>query len=1490
MFAKRQRTEISFRVILIATVLFNALIPISVAASSVQKPENVNELPAFSHPTLRIGRPSNNDNSISSGSIEESIQRNNNSLYQTANCLTSGDLVIANGETCSLEAGTYTYASITVQTGGTLIIRGNPTLNQGVTINATNLTVAAGGKINASGAGYVCPTIYRSHGAGPGAGQFGTNSGDWWRGGGGGGYGGNGQNSSGAGGLAYGSATNPTDLGSSGGTGTYHYGGTWLGGTGGGALHLNLSGMLTVNGEIAADGNPGTGYSGYASGGGGSGGSIWIETNTLTGNGTIHANGGWREPIGGSGGGGRIAVYAENSNHTITFSASGGPGYEVTGKGTIYFGIIDPVKSSVEITPSQLTADGTSAATLTVTVRNTDDLPIPNKAVKVSIVSGNSLVINGSTIAPNEYFSLGNTNSNGIITATLTTNKSGERTIAAQAGQESIIEQGVVEFLPGGISASVSNIDVSPSQVPADGSTPGQVTVTVRDVNGNPIPGVTVTLQSSGSAVATQSSNPTNSLGKVTGQVVNSAKETVTITAKANDVDLIDVEQIVFKGADLSATMTAPTEAPAGTGVQYPYTITIKNSNYLAAQNVTIVVTLPSGITYVGDTSNFTKTQNGQTLSWNADSLGPGGRISFTLYGKISASLPIGASLSTQITVSTNTTEDSLTNNSATVNTSLIDGYSFGGSISPVSQTLGIGANGSYEIMIQNTGLLVDGYDVSITGLDAQQYTLSQEQVVLLPQETGKVTLSVHVNSCAEGGSYPFTLNIASQTASASLTRSATAVFQASPTLSNLRPENGTTLGSRDVTVSWSTDAFATGTLTVYPIGQPQNAQTYQTANGASHSVVVPNLNRNTTYQWYVTATSPCGTTTSATQQFNVGNGVVFQSHLQSHTINRDYDQLAQVWVTNQDNKPHEIQVEVQDLYDDLIVNFRGSGSLHEKITLLPGESRPIELAIFAQDAQLRDYSFSAVLTSDDGANIVTDLAIINVHVLFEADYTIEEISTDILNTTTYRVTNHGRPITDLYIRAVDPVTDLPAPVYITPQIVHARLGTGESLEFKVIPLYSNEGSTQISGIPSPLKVLASPTQADISDGFYDLLGMVGNVVQRYQAQKSCNAGRSIYPVTISGGVLKIPFTSWYCTNRPNIDIAINLPPFLNSSNILGATLEMGFSPVSKMRPHETAVGFNGQDVATMENQVPNGSYRFDIDPSGIATNPFEGASQTISLRSTHNNNGGDEPHHVSQLGGALYLAFDEVTIYVCASSPEEAESLVREAYGFVDLPTSFSVDIRKPATTGTVQPEEDGSINLQAYMADNGLSYANFYRLEAEVKYLDVLFTPEEKLMLFDDGITEHGDSAKNDRFFNALWIPKHGGNIQLTVTATMPDGRVDTDVMTFNINALPDLAVTRVYIEEVTLLNNNARVRAEITNLGFTATGPINVDFIYYATDANGNKVGNPIHTSHLQILTGQPGQPIILTRGSSVEIEDILFTADELSLYFVEVVVDP
>ncbi|MDP2941530.1 MAG: PxKF domain-containing protein [Candidatus Omnitrophota bacterium] len=215
------------------------------------------------------------------------------------------DITISSNTTW--EAGVLTYNNILVTNGAVL------TLNGAVTVNAHNLTVDSTSSISADSKGYPA-------GQGPGSGTSGL-----WCGGSGGSYGGNGGIGNGLriNSPTYGSATLPVDLGSGGA-----HGNVGNGGAGGGAIQLNISGALIVNGAISANGQDAPGTQGQ--GGGGSGGSIYIVVNNLSGTGSIMANGGkggpWCCSYGAGGGGGRIAVYSQSSNFTGGIEAKGGIG------------------------------------------------------------------------------------------------------------------------------------------------------------------------------------------------------------------------------------------------------------------------------------------------------------------------------------------------------------------------------------------------------------------------------------------------------------------------------------------------------------------------------------------------------------------------------------------------------------------------------------------------------------------------------------------------------------------------------------------------------------------------------------------------------------------------------------------------------------------------------------------------------------------------------------------------------------------------------------------------------------------------------------------------------------------------------------------------------------------------------------------------------------------------------------------------------------
>jgi hypothetical protein len=204
-------------------------------------------------------------------------------------------------------------------------------------ISAANIFIASGGQINAD---------YKGYQGGSGLGKpsaQGANNG-------GGGYGGaGGSGSSYAGGPAYGSVTQPTDLGSGGG----QYNSSYPSGHGGGAVKLTVSGTTAISSEGSISANGQDYQTTSFNPGGGSGGSVWLTTGTLAGSGTISANGGNGYSAGG-GGGGRIAINYTTDSPSLSCHAYGGTGYSYGGAGTIY------KKSTVQTNGGDLLIDNNS--------------------------------------------------------------------------------------------------------------------------------------------------------------------------------------------------------------------------------------------------------------------------------------------------------------------------------------------------------------------------------------------------------------------------------------------------------------------------------------------------------------------------------------------------------------------------------------------------------------------------------------------------------------------------------------------------------------------------------------------------------------------------------------------------------------------------------------------------------------------------------------------------------------------------------------------------------------------------------------------------------------------------------------------------------------------------------------------------------------------------------------------------------------------------
>jgi len=569
--------------------------------------------------------------------------------------------------------------------------------------------------------------------------------------------------------------------------------------------------------------------------------------------------------------------------------------------------------------------------------------------------------------------------------------------------------------------------------------------------------------------VVTQPVAPTDANGKSAGQVTDAHLETVTVSTQVNGILLPGTVQVSFQGADLVASLTGTSEAAPEETIRY--SLLVKNTGNLTAENVGLTLTLPTELSLLDHTASSDPEQQGGSLVWNLGSLPPGGQIAYDVIVQVAAETVVGTSLNTTLTTTTSTLEANTGNNQASAVTTIVPAYNFSVSLTPPNASLSLGGSTSYILHVANTGQKADTFTFSVIGLNSDWVTFTPDSVSLAAGAVAEVGLTVSITACTSQQTESFSVTATSAGTGQTQSASANLTILTAPEISVNAPGENSLSGSTSVLLSWRTSPETTGVLEIYPAGNPEQAQTFSTSEGALHSVQVDNLTRNQTYEWEVTATSPCGSNT-LTRHFAVGNGIVFGNHAQSFTIDRDYDQRVQVSVRNEDALPHTLTTSVLNPYEDLIVNFVESGSIDQTITLQPGETRQVTLAIHAQDAELRDYQLTAQLVADqESANPIMDNAALNLTILAEGDYTIVEDPAAFDPLTlgkTYVITNQGKVITDLSLKATDPETGLPADVLIQPSLDHVRLETGQSMRVVVYPIFGAEDVAQPISATTP--------------------------------------------------------------------------------------------------------------------------------------------------------------------------------------------------------------------------------------------------------------------------------------------------------------------------------------------------------------------------------------------------------------------------------------
>jgi|GEM_PF-888749 len=306
------------------------------------------------NPWLRVG----GNLTLNSGSLLLGGREQNSytrlSVGGTLLLTNGGQLVVYSGNT----NGTYTNGALVTVTGNMVIASGSwfkplaQPVNGGTPmLTVSNLTIRAGGGVDASGGGY---KSFGTNVFGPGQG---VSAGSRGGGAGYGGKGGRGENGSAVGGPTYGVTNAPVLPGSG---GAYGYEPQPGNAYGGGSVQI-WGNVITLDGTIQANG--GSSQSQY--GGGGSGGGVVITCSTFQGatTGVLRADGGTGGSVAGGGGGGRVAVgidmpaakrrqihrgqapsgvvaYTNHGGYFGQLTAIGGSGGGYTplpGKGTVFF-------------------------------------------------------------------------------------------------------------------------------------------------------------------------------------------------------------------------------------------------------------------------------------------------------------------------------------------------------------------------------------------------------------------------------------------------------------------------------------------------------------------------------------------------------------------------------------------------------------------------------------------------------------------------------------------------------------------------------------------------------------------------------------------------------------------------------------------------------------------------------------------------------------------------------------------------------------------------------------------------------------------------------------------------------------------------------------------------------------------------------------------------------------------------------------------------
>jgi hypothetical protein len=260
-------------------------------------------------------------------------------------------------------------------------------------------------------------------------------------------------------------------------------------------------------------------------------------------------------------------------------------GITITGTALVVFtaGSTSAANSTVDAAPTQVAADGVAASTVTVTLRDGLNNPVPNHNVSLAATGSPAGVVISAPSGPSD--------ANGVVTFTVTSTMAydppGVEFVATDdTVAVTITDTADVAFTPDATSPVNSTVDAADGTATADGADTELITVTLRDANNNPVPNHDVALELVGGGTIDFGvpSGPSGANGVVTFNVSTTVAASLTIRAVdttasvvINDTAIVD---FVPGPADHLSFVQQPTNVATGSTINPPVTVEI-----LDAQN-----------------------------------------------------------------------------------------------------------------------------------------------------------------------------------------------------------------------------------------------------------------------------------------------------------------------------------------------------------------------------------------------------------------------------------------------------------------------------------------------------------------------------------------------------------------------------------------------------------------------------------------------------------------------------------------------------------------------------------------------------------------------------------------------------------------------------------------------------------------------------------------------------------------------------------------